>query len=405
MSNTITIAEPNVNTLMATYAGIQLERASTQTGTFSLVARISYVTNQTQYSYVDAVGLSTDWYRSARYLPSLALAPYSPPWPVLGVAGAGQTLQQYRRRLGEAAGFLSLYQTTVGASRADQVVVADLISGGALESSFLSNSWVYQPTGVNALQARRVAYNGLDPTTGTLSLDRAFGAQTPINTPLEVYGRLPPVRMEGRLGLNDLVNKVLSECWTIQKLPLAGVQNQRVYPVGSSMPWLVSEDQIVEVYFRPAAADPNADDSLMVNWRWVPGGDNPGIEIAQTLSTGDTLLPQVYVPMSWWIDQGIGFGIPSAEGLLAESDRGILPLIGMEVIGSAWIYQELGKWGLPDDQATYRQLRAQARAAANQWKRLSLEHPKVRKQHWPAVLTVRSRENYGSNYAVVTPGA
>ena len=160
----------------------------------------------------------------------------------------------------------------------------------------------------------------------------------------------------------------------------------------------------MEVYYRPANSDPYVDDLLMLSWRWVPGGDNPGIEISQTLNTGDILLPQCYVPMSWWINTGLGFGLGLTEGLQAETDRAVLPINGMEIIGAAYVNLELSKWGMPDDQNAFRQQRAQARAAANQWKRLTLEHPKVRKQHWPAVLTVRSRDNWGGNPAFGTPG-
>ena len=315
------------------------------------------------------------------------------------------TLADYRHRLADAAGFNVLTTTTAGATQANQVIVSDFLSS-ELEPSFLGNTWEYQPSGPNAGQVRRVVYQGLDNTTGTVTVERPYSTNTPVGTAVEFYGKLPPVRYEGRLGLNDLVNKVLAECWTIQKLPIAAVQDQRVYPVGALFPWLVAEDQIVEVYYRSAGQQPNDDDQLMINWRWVPGADNPAIEIAQTLNTGDTVLPQVYVPMSWWIypSTGTGFGLATSEGLHAETDRAILPLLGMELIGAAWVFLELSKWGLPDDQTTYRQQRAQARAAANQWKRLTLQHPKVRKQHWPSVLTVRSRDNYGYGYTVLTPG-
>jgi len=314
-----------------------------------------------------------------------------------------QTLADYRHRLADTAGFNIQTTTTADASQANQVVVHDFLSS-ELEPSFLGNTWEYQPSGPNAGQVRRVVYQGLDETTGTVTLERAHTTLTPTGTAVEFIGRLPPVRYEGRLGLNDLVNKALAECWTVQKLPIAAVQDQRVYPIGTLAPWLQAEDQIVDVYYRSSGAQPNDDDQLMINWRWVPGADNPGIEIAQTLSTGDTLLPQVYVPMSWWINTGTGFGLATTEGLHAETDQAILPLLGMELVGAAWVFLELSKWGLPDDQNTYRQQRAQARAAANQWKRLSLQHPQVRKQHWPAVLTVRSRDNYGYGYTVLTPG-
>jgi hypothetical protein len=314
-----------------------------------------------------------------------------------------QTLAAYRHRLADAAGFNVQTVTTAGASQANQVVISDFLSS-ELEPSFLGNTWEYQPTGPNAGQVRRVVYEGLDQTTGTVTLERAHTTITPIGTPVEFLGRLPPVHYEGRLGLNDLVNRVLAECWTIQKLPIPAVQDQRVYPIGTLFPWLAAEDQVVEVYYRSSGQQPNDDDQLMINWRWMPGGDNPGIEIAQTLNAGDTLLPQVYVPMSWWTNTGAGFSLATTEGLSNDTDQAVLPILGMEIVGEAWVYQELSKWGVPDDQTTYRQLRSQARAAANQWKRLTLQHPRVRKEHWPSVLTVRSRENYGYGYGVLTPG-
>ncbi|HYW89574.1 MAG TPA: hypothetical protein VFB50_17510, partial [Chloroflexota bacterium] len=288
------------------------------------------------------------------------------------------TLAEYRHRLADAAGFNIITSATATASQANQVVVADFAST-ELETTFLGNTWEYQPSGPNAGQIRKVVYGGLNTGAGIVTLEAPHTAVTPSGTPLEFYGKLPPIRREGRIGLNDLVNRVLAECWTIQKLPIAGVQDQRVYPLGTLFPWLHAEDQIVEVYYLGANSGANATDQLMVNWRWVPGADNPGLEIAQTLNTGDTLKLQAFVPMHWWINTGTGWGLAtSAAGLQAETDQAILPITGMEVLGSAWIYQELAKWGLPEDQTTFRQLRAQSRAAGNEWKRLTLEHPKVR---------------------------
>lgn len=326
------------------------------------------------------------------------------PTPV-PVSGSGfPNLMTYRYVLADAAGFNIRTQTTGNASVPGQLIVSDFEST-ELEPSFLGNTWEYQPMGPNAGQVRRVKYQGLSTVDGTVTLERPHTNLTPAGTLVEFYGKLPPVRYEGRIGLNDLVNKVLQECWTVQKLSIPAVQDQRVYPLGQLAPWLMAEDQIIEVFYRGASDDPNADDQLMINWRWVSGGDNPGLEIAQTLSTGDVLRPLVYIPMSWWVNiGGAGFGLPSIEGLQNDFDQAVLPIRGMEIIGAAWVYQELSKWGLPDDQAVFRQQRAQARAAANQWKRLTLEHPQPRKYHWPSVLTVRSRDNYGYGYSVLTPG-
>lgn len=313
------------------------------------------------------------------------------------------TLAQYRHRLADAAGF-NIQTTTTGISpQTNQVVVADFQST-ELEPSFLGNTWEYQPTGPNAGQVRRVVYGGLQNGLGLVTVERAHTALTPQGTAVEFLGKLPPIRYEGRLGLNDIVNKVLAECWTVQKLPIPAVQDQRIYPLGTLFPWLIWEDQVVEVYYRPANAQPNDDDQLMLAWRWESGGDNPGLEIATTLNTGDTLKPKVFVPMSWWINTGSGFALATTEGLQSETDQAVLPIMGMEVIGQAYVNLELAKWGLPDDQARYATLRAQARAAANQWKRLTLERPLGRRHHWPSVLTVRSRDNYGYGYTIMSRG-
>src|SRR5262252_4654376 len=115
------------------------------------------------------------------------------------------TLADYRHRLADAAGFNVQTTTTASAAQANQVVVSDFLSS-ELETSFLGNTWEYQPAGPNAGQVRRVVYQGLDNTTGTVTLERAHSVNTPVSTAVEFIGRLPPVRYEGRLGLHDLIN-------------------------------------------------------------------------------------------------------------------------------------------------------------------------------------------------------
>jgi hypothetical protein len=307
--------------------------------------------------------------------------------------------------LGDTAGYTIQTQTTALALLPQQVVCSDFQST-ELEASFFGNTWLYVPTGQNAGQCRRVQYQGLDPTTGTITLESALPNLTQGATPIEVYGKLPPVRREGRLGLQDIVNRVLAECWTIKRLPLVGVQDQKLYPLGASFPWLQAEDQLVEVYYRAANANPNDDDMLMYNWRWIPAADNPSVEVSQPLNSGDTLLLEAYVPMNWWIGTGSPpvWGLQTTPGLQNETDLGLISILGMQLVGRPWVLEELGKWGLAEDQANFEAQRVKARAAANQWKRLTLQHPQVRKNHWPAVMTVRTRDNYGQGYTILTPG-
>jgi hypothetical protein len=329
------------------------------------------------------------------------------------------TLGEYRRRLAETAGFFTSYVASAGSSRSDQVIIADLQSYGGLEPTFLGNTWIYQPNGPNAGQARRVAYDGLDPTNGTVQLDRALANTTPAGTVLEVYGRMPPISMEGRLGLNTIVNRVLDECWTVRRCDLvATVDAQRFLQLNDAddpsallFPWLSEEDRIVDVWFQSEAAitDPDAQDQLMTTWRWISNANNPIIQVGQPLNTGDILRIEAFVPMSWWIWPATAttWEMPATyTGLVAEDDRALIDLNGMERVGAAYIYDELGKWGLPDDQATYRQLASRARAGANQWKRLTLERKYRRTLHWPRSLSVPSRwgYNYGASWGMVRRG-
>jgi hypothetical protein len=307
---------------------------------------------------------------------------------------AGYTYTQYRQRAGEAAGF-HLFTSTTGTGTASQLIVSSLTST-ELEASFLKDCWCYVPS---TLEARRIQKRGLDTGTGTISVDHAFASPIGNAVSIEFYGKLPPTRMEGRLGLNQIVNKVLSECWTIQKVSIAGVTDQREYQIGATYPWLVEEDQIVEVYYRGANADPNDDDMVMPRWRWVPGGDNPRIEIGMPISTGDTLKPMFFIPMSWWLNQGGTWGVPATEGLSAETDMALLDLEGFEIIAQWYIYKEQAKWGDAADQDRFEKLAAAARFAANTWKTDHLQRADDigRDDHWNSLIRVPAsgEDRYG----------
>src|SRR5215471_2191124 len=93
--------------------------------------------------------------------------------PVAPTPSPGSTLfpslADYRHRLAEAAGFNILTATTASATQLNQVIVAEFASS-ELETSFLGNTWEYQPTGPNAGEVRRVAYGGLQTGSGTVTL-------------------------------------------------------------------------------------------------------------------------------------------------------------------------------------------------------------------------------------------
>src|SRR5215472_11378164 len=105
------------------------------------------------------------------------------------------SLADYRHRLADSAGFNIITAASGISPQTNQVVVAEFQST-ELEASFLGNTWEYQPTGPNAGEVRRVVYGGLQNGLGLVTLERAHTALTPVGTPVEFYGKLPPVRHE-----------------------------------------------------------------------------------------------------------------------------------------------------------------------------------------------------------------
>lgn len=302
------------------------------------------------------------------------------------------TFTAYRQRAGQLAGWHWFGSTTSAGAADGSTIVSTSWQSTEMEDTFLKDVWYYVPS---TTEARRVKEHGLAASTGTISPDRPHAAQIPTNTLIEMYGVLPPVKMEGRLGLNDIVNRCLSECWTLQKISIAAVTNQREYQIGAVMPWLQTEDQIAEVYYRPANADPNDDDLLMPRWRFVPGADNPRIEIGTPLNTGDTIKAMLYVPMSWWVYSGGLWGLTTTEGLQAETDGALLDLEGFELIAGYYIFLERSKWGEESRQEEYEKLSASYRAQANYWKRISLKYFDAgRDDHWDSQITVASTYRY-----------
>src|SRR5215831_3191895 len=121
------------------------------------------------------------------------------PNPVPTPASPFPSLMSYRYMLADAAGFNVRTQTTSASTSANQVIVTDFQST-ELEDTFLGNTWEYQPIGPNAGQVRRVGYHGLDPASGSVTLERAHTSPTPMGVPVEFYGRVLDDPASGAAG-------------------------------------------------------------------------------------------------------------------------------------------------------------------------------------------------------------
>src|SRR5689334_655897 len=92
MSNTLTLDEPLVDSLLPVWTGLEVWHAVGPAGPFTFLGIVPYVAGQTQYTYTDAAGLSTDWYQVRRYGPGPTYGAFSAAWPVSPAGSPGVTL-------------------------------------------------------------------------------------------------------------------------------------------------------------------------------------------------------------------------------------------------------------------------------------------------------------------------
>jgi len=315
VANTISLSEPFVNSIMVTWSGLQLERASVQAGPYVLVTQIPYVPSQTIYNFTDSVGAITDWYRVTRYAPGPVYGPYSPPWTITSPPFPRRSLANCRQVLARRMhSFELVHTTTVG--NTDGSTLVGLQMAGTGDNNRYRSWWVLisDQLAPSALlgQVRKVGDLALATTDGTLNFPSPkWPAQVPAGLQLEFHQLLPPTQnLHGVTGLTECLNAALRECFVPDRLLLAGSSSTAVYDLASFGTWL-EPAAIAEMWYSPTG---NAALPLpwpgFVDWRsgstvnlgaiGLPTNQNVGIEVSRQ---GDTLIRTSGV----WTDNSSGF--------------------------------------------------------------------------------------------------
>lgn len=118
------------------------------------------------------------------------------------------TLTAARRELGRRIGRYGVFTATGGSTTT--LISASALLGSALPTDARAYSYVFVPGGTAPRQSR-VTATGLDPATGTLTVDGAFGAAVANGTVFEVSPKLPPISDAEEMGpsLHDCLNQAL----------------------------------------------------------------------------------------------------------------------------------------------------------------------------------------------------
>jgi hypothetical protein len=259
----ISLSVPDIDAVLEDYESIQLERAASYGGSYALVTTITLVADDTEYSYRDASGVATSYYRYRYYHSTGPVASsYSEPFAAsFAPTTTRQELRQraaYRLGAGQAYGvppteftFPGPSGTTTGAGSTTTIVCSTFASSsfmdtGSATASKVFDGWFIRITsGAQAGTERRVADAGLNESNGTFTVSPAWAGAPGSGVTFELYG----------CGLSSsewdqFLDAARVDLWYPTEVVITGVQSQTEYPLPY---WIEREDQILGLAQRTGA--------------------------------------------------------------------------------------------------------------------------------------------------------
>ena len=375
MSNTIVLTEPQVDTLMQTWTGLQLERgvSSTNIGSFQVIAQIPYVVDRTQYTYVDASGSQTDWYRVIRYAPGGIFGTYTQPWPVAPLpitsgAGARRSLKNLRRTLARKMGSLQVVTTTAdGGIDGDSIVSSNLAT--QIDDNRYRSWWIMPTDGVSAGQIRVIGEKALNPTSGLLSFQPPMLSQIVRGTQVEMHKLLPPTDSVGAvMGLREALNLALAECWVPDRLSIS-TTGSVTYDLEALGDWL-DPAAIYELYGPAINGIP-----LQPFGGYVARGDAEQVDIDVIgLAAGTSATVELTRPGDTYIKIG-GTWTDGQLGLTNDDDECLFQPAFITEVAKVYCYEALANSTTgAAPQARYQKLAEEQRRTVNIMKWRMLQH-------------------------------
>jgi hypothetical protein len=170
------------------------------------------------------------------------------------------TLATYRRRLGAELGG---YYVGTGGVGGTSTVIGNLwtpFRSTALPSTHLAYWWAYVPE-LPWPNLRRVTKNGLDPATGSVTVDDSFSNAVANGAIVELSSRLPPTSVTAT-GVGETLKPSLNDCVNLA-LPHILIPDDQYVTVQlsdgvrdyslSTWPWLDRAERLVDVRHLDAA--------------------------------------------------------------------------------------------------------------------------------------------------------
>lgn len=305
MSTTVTFYVEDVDTQLLSFTSIRLYRDTTPNSTFStLVTTITLVAGQTQYSYTDASGTASSWYRTKFYnTGSTAASGFSPPWQ-----SSSFTLRNLRyeaARLAHAASAGTCSATGTSTTLID----AALLDSGK-DTFYHAGDYLYRPDAASSVNyVRRCIEEPFDTTTGALSIASGHPwTDTPASDEAyQLFQMFPPISLGGEsLSWDDEVRKALRRLWVKDQVDLGvGTSTGKTrYSITAVAPF-VHKLRITRVWLRRFDDDDQPIDELFGKggsyWMAIDNGaDGIYIDLSSPPSTEEHVIvdcTRVYPPL------------------------------------------------------------------------------------------------------------
>ena len=253
----IFVTVEDIATKLLTYESIELHRAATKEGSYTLEETKALAANTYYYTINDTDGTLNHWYKYRfHHATGPVNSDFSNPFRVEGVTRL-RARQAAIARYG--AGIVLVNTGTV----ATQIVTSDYrVKSSLFRTDRGKGSWVYVTTGNRAGDKRIVRSS--TPTSGVMAVEPNFGGALANGDEIEWNWLADPTAWD------DALNRALARYYFVDRVPIVGVANQEEYSL-ASVPWLLSDEQIHDVRYYPSRVggiDDGIDQPFGVNGKW-----------------------------------------------------------------------------------------------------------------------------------------
>lgn len=249
MAVTVDIVVEDIDTIIVSYNRIQLYRAATADGAYTLLTTITLVADDIFYEYSDTTGSLASWYRYRFYNSvSTASSDYSNPFQPDGVT----RLKMRQTAIGVYK--CGLVGAVLTGSTTTVIKTSDYnISSTGWATGRGIGGWLKITSGAIAGETRNIV--GLDPATGFITVSPAFSNAPAAADQFEWHWLANPSDWD------IAVNQAMQRYYYLDRIPLVGdgVNSRSLAELG----WLTNRNQIVGLWYYPTT-----------DYQEVPWGSN-----------------------------------------------------------------------------------------------------------------------------------